>query len=186
MTISAAFQHAMAGLRVAGRATEVIATNISNANTPGYARRVLEQSSATLTNVGGVIVSGVVRNIDPGILAARRSAQADLGFAQEIKGFSDNLETALGTPDDPRALTNLLADFESSLLSASSRPDANERLAASVSEAKQVVQVINDASQTVSEMRSNADQAIDAQVTRLNAACWMAKRWKLNLILPDR
>ncbi|MEP4195200.1 MAG: flagellar hook-associated protein FlgK [Aliishimia sp.] len=170
MTIASAFQNAMSGLRAAGHATDVIASNISNANTPGYARRVLELSSTSLSNSGGVTVSGITRMVDPGLIAARRSAQADFGFSQIISDFTSSFESALGTPDDPRALTNLIADFDASLLSASSRPDAPERLDVAIDAARTLVQAINESSNSVSDMRSAADGSIDAQVTRLNAA----------------
>lgn len=170
MTIASALQNAMSGLRAASRATDVIAANISNANTPGYARRVLEQAATSYSNSGGVRVTGVQRMVDPGLISARRSAQADLGYARTVSNFANTLENALGTPDDPRALTNLIADFDASLLSASSRPDAPERLIAAIDSAKEIVRNINDASDSVSNMRTQADNSIDAQVTRLNAA----------------
>lgn len=170
MTINSALQNAMSGLRAAGRATDVIASNISNSNTPGYARRVLELSSTSLSIGGGVTVSGVNRQVDPGLVAARRAAQADFGYATAVSRFAAGVETALGTPEDPRAITNLIADLDSSLLSASSRPDAPERLSAVINSAENVISSLYEASKAVTELRSAADQAIEAQVNRLNAA----------------
>ncbi len=170
MTISSALSNALSGLTVTGRASSVVAANISNANTPGYARRSLEVSSSTPSLMGGVTATGITRHVDPVILGARREAQADRGHAQTINNFLTRLEKSIGTPDDLNALTNLIADFDSKLLAASSRPDANERLQATVIAAQDVVDVINTTSKSVSQMRSDADSAINAQVTRLNAA----------------
>lgn len=170
MTISSAFQNALSGLRAAGRATDVIASNISNAATEGYARRVIDVSATSNSNMGGVQVNGVVRMADPALVGARRNAQADHGYASAVSAFSSRLETTLGTPDDPRALTNLLSDFDAALLTASSRPEAEERLTAAVGNARGVAEAIQSASNSVSDMRSGADRSIEAQVTRLNDA----------------
>lgn len=170
MTISSAFQNALSGLRAAGRATDVIASNISNAATEGYARRVIDVSATTKTNMGGVQVNGVVRMTDPALIGARRNAQAEHGHSSAISAFSSRLETALGTPDNPSAITNLIADFDAALLTASSSPQAEERLTAAVDKARGITDTLQRASETVSDMRSGADSSIAAQVTRLNDA----------------
>jgi flagellar hook-associated protein 1 FlgK len=144
--------------------------NISNATTPGYARRTLEVSSTSANFIGGVTANGVVRNNDPAIISARRSAQSDLGYASTVNTFLNRLETTLGTPDDPRALTNVIANLDAKLLQASSRPDAPERLESTVFAAKDLVAVINSTSRDLSVIRNEADASIAAQVTRLNAA----------------
>lgn len=170
MTISSALSNALSGLSVAGRASSVVAANISNASTPGYARRTLEVSSVSPSLTGGATATGITRHVDPVILASRRQAQADMGHAQSINGFLTRLESTVGTPDDPNALTNRIADFDAKLLAASSRPDASERLESTVMAAQDLVDVITNTSKSVSQMRSDADAAIGAQVTRLNSA----------------
>jgi len=169
MTISSALNNALSGLHAAGRATDVIATNISNATNPGYARRELEISSTSANQIGGVTVNGVIRMNNPIILASRREAQADFGFANVINTFLSGLERQLGTPDSPLALTNQLANFESQLLLASSRPDAVERLDAGVASASELASSIRDSAKSISQMRSDADSNIHAMVNRLNA-----------------
>lgn len=170
MTISSAFQSALSGLRAASKATDVIASNISNAGTAGYARRMLEVSAASQVRSGGVEINGVVRVTDPGLTGARRSAEADLGHARAVHDFTTRLESALGTPDDPRALTNAMADFDAALLTARSNSGAPERLSAAIGSARSITEAFGAADSAIAQMRSAADDAIGAQVTRLNAA----------------
>ena len=170
MTISSALSNALAGLTAAGRSTEIIAANISNATTPGYAKRSVELSSTSANLTGGVTVGGVVRHADPALTNARRGAEADMVNARATEGFLTRLESSLGTPDDPGALTNMIAQFDAGLLAASSRPDSIERLEGAVLAAKDLVDTITTASRDVSRMRSEADASIDAQVSRLNSA----------------
>ena len=170
MSLSSALSNALSGLRVQSRASDIISTNVSNSTTPGYARRELAIGSTSANFIGGVTEKGVVRITNPAILAARREADAGVGYAGSVSDFLSRLESAIGTPDDPTALSNMLAGFESSLLTAASRPDAVERLDAAVSTAGQLVDVIRDASGEISRARSEADANIDGMVTRLNAA----------------
>lgn len=170
MSISGALSNAMSGLRAAGRGAEVVSANISNALTPGYARRVLELSSARIGDHGGVRIDGISRIVDTALAADRRNAEADAVRADVKTDFYARLESMLGSPDDAGSLSTGMASFESSLITAASRPDAPERLATVVAEAKGVVKNINALSQGIQQLRTDADRTIGTQVDTLNVA----------------
>lgn len=167
MTISGALSNAMTGLRAAGRSSEVISANIANAMTPGYGVRNLALSSS---QIGGVAVDGIVRNVDPGLLSDVRLAEASFTNLSAVNKFMTDLENTLGTPDEPDSLSARLAEFENSLILASSRPDAPERLMNITSAARDLATLISSASDDVQRARSDADNTIQVQVDRLNAS----------------
>mmetsp|Transcript_21107 Transcript_21107/g.33861 ORF Transcript_21107/g.33861 Transcript_21107/m.33861 type:complete len:103 (+) Transcript_21107:44-352(+) len=101
MSITSALNTAMSGLRAAGRASEVVSSNISNVATPGYARRTLSTTSAAGGFTGGVQVNGIVRHVDSQVLSDRRLAGAEFGYRSETSGFLNSIEDLLGTPDQP-------------------------------------------------------------------------------------
>ncbi len=169
MTISAALSNAISGLRAAGRGAEVVSSNISNALTPGYGRRVLGLSSATIGNTGGVRVDGIMRIVDASLASDRRLAGAEQINAQGAADFLAGVERLLGTPDNPASLSARLSGFENALITASSRPDATERLSAAVSQAKDLVGSIAAASSGIQDARSLADRTISTQVDQLNS-----------------
>mgnify|MGYP001024982334 CR=1 FL=1 len=168
MSITNALNSAMSGLRAAGRVSEVVSSNISNAMTPGYARRTLSVSAASQGFSGGVHVNGIVRHVDSQILSDRRLAGAEFGYRSETTRFLDRVENLLGTPGDSGSLSGRLSDFENSLITASSRPDATERLEAAALSARDLVQTINEASNGVQNARTEADRMIASQVEQLN------------------
>lgn len=168
MTISSALNSAMSGLRAAGRASEIVSSNISNAMTPGYARRSLSLTSAGDGFGGGVRVNGITRHVDSQVLSDRRMAGAEFGYRSQTTSFLNRFEDLLGTPDQPGSLSARLSEFESSLITASSRPDANERLEAAAWSARDLATAINTASDGAQEARAQADRAIGTQVQRLN------------------
>jgi|TARA_B110000908_G_scaffold170509_1_gene230295 flagellar hook-associated protein 1 FlgK len=170
MTISSALNNAMTGLRAAGRATQVVSSNLSNALTEGYGARSLELSSQSMGGLGGVRVDGITRNVDPVLVSDRQMASAAYANKQTTLGFMTELDRLIGTPDQVGALTQQISAFESSLITAASRPDAPDRLAAAVNSARDLATTIKRASSGIQDQRTRADQTIGDQVTRLNAA----------------
>lgn len=170
MSITGALNNAMSGLRAAGYASQVVSSNLSNALTPGYARRSLELSSAVLGGNGGVRVDGLVRHVDPVLLADRQMASASFGNLTDTANFMSELERLLGTPDQASSLAGQFAAFESSLITAASRPDAPDRLASAVNAARDLATTVTTAADGIQDQRTRADRSIDTQITRLNDA----------------
>lgn len=169
MSISTALNSAMSGLTAASRASAIVSENLANAMTPGYARRSLVLSSNALTGPG-VQAVGIQRHSDPGILANRRMADAEYGMASTLAGFHTRFESLVGTATDEGSISARLAEFESSLIAAASRPDSEQRLEMVAVRAGDLAQSISDAAEGVRSMRTQADHAIGAQVDRLNQA----------------
>lgn len=170
MTISAAISNALSGLRAAGRGAEVVSSNISNALTPGYGRRDLALSSATGGAGGGVRIDGINRIVDVTLNADRRMAEAEQSNLQGTANFLQQMERLLGTPDDPASLSGRLSSFENALITASSRPDAPERLSIVVAEANSLINSISAASAGIQDMRGIADRNIGQHVEQLNVS----------------
>lgn len=167
MSISSALANAMSGLRAAGRSSETISSNIANAMNPNYGVRRIEQSASEF---GGVRVDGTVRLVNPAYLADKRLANAAFSNASDVSTFLNRLEGLIGTPDEASSLSARLAEFESSLVTAASRPDAPERLNAVVNAAGDLATLLKKASDGVQQARSDADRTIGVQVDRLNTA----------------
>jgi len=171
MSVTNSLANALTGLSAAARRAEVVSSNISNALTDGYGRREINLSSQSLAGNGaGVRVEGVTRIVDMGVVQDRRLADASLGDANTRAGFYNRLEALTGSPDAPGSLSDRIARFESSLLEAASRPDADVRLQNVVSAAKGLVSQVNAISAEVQSARMDADRAIGLQVDELNNA----------------
>lgn len=167
MSMSTAFQNALGGLASASRGAAVVSDNVANALTPGFARRTLELASASDSG-SGVRIVGITRHADPVLTGNRRDADAALAHAQIVSGFYSGLEKLIGTADDPDTIPDRLARFENSLISAAGRPESPTRLDQAVTEAKDLADAINAASDGLQKLRSDADRTIGRQVESLN------------------
>ena len=171
MSISSALSSALSGLTASSRMAEVAASNISNALTEGYARRELALSSRVIGMTGvGVSVNGVTRNIDRALLQDLRLSNAHLGSRDAPKGFLQQLEKTLGTPDQPNSLSGRIAGLEKSLIEAAARPESEARLASVVDAARWLTQGLADTSAQIQQARQAADANIGTQVDQVNSA----------------
>ena len=105
MSLSNALSVALSGLTAASRGTEVVATNLANAMTPGFARRELHLSPQAHASGGGVQIDGVARVIRSAVLAQTRIADAGTARADTLAAFHATIAGAYGVPGDAGALT---------------------------------------------------------------------------------
>lgn len=169
MSLSNALSNAVSGLSAISRGTEIVSSNLSNALTPGYARRDLLLSSQIYGgNGGGVRVTGVQRSISASVLSATRLAYAGVGANGAISSFALRMEEAFGIPGQASSLSDRLGQFDQALVEAVSRPDSDARLTNVLSGAKNLVASINSIATQINQARSDADARIAAEVGMLN------------------
>ena len=180
MTLSNALHSAMSGLVAAGRASGVVSANIANAMNPGYARRSLTLA-ANARSGPGVLVVGVERHADPVLIANRRAADAASASATALADFHARVETLVGRAGDPASLGLRLADFESSLVVAASRPESAQHLDTVAARARDLAAAISGAAEGIATMRSRADRTIGAQVEQINHALGQTRQLNIRI-----
>jgi flagellar hook-associated protein 1 len=169
MSLSGSLRSAISGLNAASRAAELVSSNVANAMTEGYGRRELQTSALVLGQTGqGVKVNGVLRNVDPAVIGDRRLAQAGSSASSAVVDFMARLETALGAVGTEGSLVSRVADFNTSLQEAASRPDSDARLSAVLHSASALTQQIAGVGSAIQTARADADGQIADQVGLLN------------------
>ncbi|MEL6648012.1 MAG: flagellar basal body protein, partial [Pseudomonadota bacterium] len=182
MSISTALASAISGLNASSRQVQTISNNLANALTPGYGTRQVELSSGN-SDIGGVRITGITRNVDEALLNDRRRADSALADSTTRAAFFADLEVTLGTPEDPQSLTARLAELEASLITASVRPEEETRLQSAVLRAGEVVSALNQASDRVQELRTEAEIRIQQDVTNANE--YLRQLERLNTQIVD-
>jgi len=168
MSLSGALLNAMSGLSAVKRGTELTASNIANANTKGYGKKMAILSARL--GSGGVDVLGVKRFQDAGLLSDRRLASAGLENSDAKQSFLKKIQNLFGTADKNGSLSAHFGRFESALLSAVSKPAQSISLQNVFTAARELAEKLNQMSQKVQAAREAADQKIASQVKTLNSA----------------
>ena len=180
MSISQSMSNAVSGLTATSRMAEVVSSNLSNALTEGYGRRVVAVSAQTVGgSSAGVKVDGIVRLFDRGIISERRLADAALGGADRMIGALARLESSFSAPDDPAGVGGRLIALETALGAAASDPASDQRLTLVLTRLGELTTTLGQAGQTVQGLRQEADADIARDVETLNTT--LAQVHKLNL-----
>jgi flagellar hook-associated protein 1 len=154
---------------MAGRASELVSSNVANAMTPGYARRELNIGARVLGTQGqGVTVNGVDRVVDRALLSDRRMADAGAGQRSTLARFHAGFEGAIGTPGSAASMTARVAALESALIEAASRPDSEARLSNVADATRRVADGFRNVSDHLQAARTGADKTIATDVALLN------------------
>lgn len=183
MSISGALSNALSGLTASSRNAQVVSTNLANVLTPGYAPRALELAPRADGRIGGVIVQGLTRNVDAGLLADRRMADSSLANADAKAGFLTEMQRLVGTPDVPSSLSGRFSAFEASLVTAAAKPEEETRLLAVALRAGELATALNDVSRGIQQARTGAEAKITQAVSDANT--YLGQLQALNARIVD-
>ncbi|MEL6519597.1 MAG: flagellar hook-associated protein FlgK [Pseudomonadota bacterium] len=168
--------NALTGLTASARSAEVVSANVANAMTEGYGKRELILTSRADDRSGnGVYIGGVKRIVNEVAINDRRVAEAGLAYSSTTGTALSRIEDAIGLPGETGSLAGRIAAFESALISASSQPQSEPRLAAVVQSSENIVTTFADISDTIQEVRRDADNTIASEVDALNTALQKVK-----------
>jgi len=168
MSLNAALSNAISGLFTASKASELIASNVSNAQTPGYVHRNLSLSARS-GEAGGVIIDAVQRHQNEYVVAQRRSGEGQFAHTSYLSDFFSILETEYGTLGKGRSLTDAINTLEARLIEASGQPDNSSRLSAAYDALNKLSSRIRSFSEVLQQERQKADRAIEKSVDKINA-----------------
>ncbi|SNS45414.1 MULTISPECIES: flagellar hook-associated protein FlgK [unclassified Azospirillum] len=171
MTISVALQNALSGMQANQSRSAVISRNIANASTEGYTRKQAVLTSLTIAGEGrGVTVASVERQLNASLVRETR-VQSSAYQAQAAKAEMLTLYTdSIGQPADARSISSKLSGLEQALVGLEELPDSAAQQRAVVDAAVTLANGLNSASDTIADVRQQADAGINDGVTQVNTA----------------
>src|SRR5439155_24121341 len=105
MSRSQALSTALSGLRATQTGLALVASNVANAQTPGYVRKTLAQeTSAAGASSGGVRVTAVNREIDQYVQRQLNIEVSGGSYAATRADFYQRLQQIYGAPGSDSAL----------------------------------------------------------------------------------
>src|SRR6266702_5233448 len=101
MGLSQALSTAMSGLRATQASLALVASNVSNAETPGYTKKTINQVAGLTGDYGSsVLIKGVNRQLDEYLQTQIRTETSGAAYADTRSTYLANLQTVYGNPDD--------------------------------------------------------------------------------------
>ncbi|MGE3147863.1 MAG: flagellar hook-associated protein FlgK [Pseudorhodoplanes sp.] len=171
MGLAQALATSVSGLRTTQAGLSLIASNVANAQTPGYIRKTLSQ---TTTSAGGVGVSvrtdGINRELDRYLQQQLRVETSGGAYADLRAQFYSRLQAVYGTPGSDSTLETVFNKFNTALQALSTSPDDVSARNAVLSAAQVLAQQLNGMTADIQGLRSDAEQGLADAVTSANNA----------------
>jgi flagellar hook-associated protein 1 FlgK len=171
MTLFSALSTATSGLAVAQRALSVTASNVANANTEGYTRKIAHQEALILGGRGaGARSTEVTRAVDDFLNARVVEQKSRIGRSEVLSEVHGAIQDRiLGAPGDSGGLAGGLAELGKAAQALSGSPGSPALTEALVGAASDVTNAIARAGADVQAMRRDLDRQVAAEVEAINA-----------------
>ncbi|KKL22688.1 hypothetical protein LCGC14_2432930, partial [marine sediment metagenome] len=173
MSISSAFNIARSGLSTTEGRASLVAGNIANAQTEGYARREAVQVTGNNT-----VDLRVARQVDERLAGMTRGASAQLGAASVTGEVLGSYLLTLGEPGDEVSPAARLAEFQAGLDLLANNPSDPAAQNDLLSRSETLVSSVNQAAIALEASRVQAGDSFVQSVTEVNEA--LADIAKLN------
>lgn len=167
MSITSALGVASSGMSLSSRRAETAASNIANADNPGYARRLI----AVSTDVQGMPrVSVIGRAVDSSLDAMYRSEVSRTATQDAVATGLSSYTDVLGDNESSDTVLTRLTRFQNALgLLSVSPADAGLQRGA-VTEAQGLTQALNRAGDALTRTVADTTQSVQADVATINAS----------------
>ena len=168
VSLSSILNIATSGLEVAQTGLNTVSNNISNVNTAGYVREVVNQQSVAVGGQGiGVSVADIARTTNAYLEAANQKATADGSSASVSSSYLDQASSLFGDPTSASSFFGQLDSVFSAFSTLSSSPSATAQ-AAAVGQVSQFLSSSQSISASLGQLSGQADSQITRDVGTVN------------------
>ncbi len=150
---------AISALQTNSAALGVVANNVSNLNTPGYARRIINQQ--TLSAGGqlmGVDIASIQRVANQFLAQEQLSATGSASQYDTMAGLFSQLNGLLGSPGDNQSLATGMTNLAAAFATASQAPTSSASRTGVMNALSNLASTFSNVSSTISALRSQIDQ----------------------------
>jgi flagellar hook-associated protein 1 FlgK len=161
---------ALSGLRVAQKGMDVLAANISNANTEGYTAKSLPQENVIGADRGlGVRYGEVTRFVDKAIQRDYRSQLGVQNYYSTKEAYLGRIMAFHGSSAQETNISAQLGKLNSSFIELSSTPDSTSAQRIVMTQATQLAKSFNSFSSFLNDMRNEIQSTLKIEVSELNS-----------------
>jgi flagellar hook-associated protein 1 FlgK len=171
MSLTQALNTSTSGLRTVQAGLALIASNVANAETPGYVRKTLVQTTTSAGGAGvSVRIAAINRELDTYLQRQLRSEAAGGSYANLRADFYERLQSIYGEPGADATLEVAFNDFSTAVQALGTSPESAAARAAVISAAQVLAQQLNGMSNDIQALRSDAELGLSDAVARANNA----------------
>ncbi|MEO9902824.1 flagellar hook-associated protein FlgK [Nisaea sp.] len=171
MSINSALIAATSGLSAAQARIDVVSQNVANAANETYTRKSQQLQTRIIGGQAqGVDLGVVVRTVNEGLQKDIRSQQATVSELTVLDSYLERLVESFGRPGDDDSISAKITDLKEKLQALSIAPELGANQAEVLRAAESVAAEFQELTQTISNLRKEADRQIADTVELANTA----------------
>ena len=169
MSLTSSLYTALTGLQTNQSAMRVLSNNITNANTPGYTRKIAELQSRVIAGTGaGVQMGSIDRYVDQALQVQLRNTTSDFNGLDVRQQFFQRMQDMFGSPESNSSLAAMMSDYATSVTALTTNPESVSLRLDVVTNAQRAAQNLNSMSADTQQLRQEADSQISDAVGIVN------------------
>ena len=169
MGLNGIMSSALSALQTNTTALRVVSNNVSNVNTTGYARRVVNLGTLSAAGqLAGVDISGITRVVDQYLNQETLSATSSSALYDTQSGVYDQLNALLGSPGDGTALTSQLSNVSTALGQAQLSPTSSASQIGVLNALQGLAGSISSLSASLTSLQGQTDSQIASSIGSVN------------------
>ncbi|HEY1752191.1 MAG TPA: flagellar hook-associated protein FlgK [Caulobacteraceae bacterium] len=169
MSVNGLMTAALSGLQTAQTALTTVSNNITNINTPGYAREVVQQSPAVVNGGGdGVTVDDVQRVTNQFLEAASYNASSAAGSSGIVSTLLDQAQAAFGDPSQGSSYLNQLSTVFADFTAAANDPASNLPRSQIVGDLNSFLDNTSNVASTLGGLSTQTQSQLSSDVSQVN------------------
>jgi flagellar hook-associated protein 1 FlgK len=171
MGLTQALNTALLGLQVNQSSLSLVAANVANADTPGYTRKSVDPVAVSANGSDvGVRAGDIQRALDQYVQRQLRTENAGASYADTRADLYSQLQDVYGQPGSDSALETVFNNFTNALQALTTSPDDPAARSSVLSSAQLLTQQLNQMSNSIQGLRSDAELGLSDAVTQANNA----------------
>jgi len=169
MSITTILSTATTGLMAAQTGLRTVSENVANANTPGYVRKVVDQSSNVAFGSGsGVAIDGIRRVVDRYLESASLTAGSTAGRASVLAEMLDRAQGLFGDPSGAGGFFDGLNDVFTQFAALANDPASSLQRSQSLVALQSLLDDSRRITASMVELQNETDTRIRSDVSQVN------------------
>ncbi len=170
MSLNIALRTALTGLSLQQSALQVAANNISNVNTEGFTRKIVETTSVEVGGLGaGVRLVDVTRYVDDFLQRQMRDTLGLVGNFEIQDRFLSQTQDLFGTPGYHTSVSARITDLAATLDSLAHEPEGAATQYGTVNAAILMTSQLSEMARDLQRLRAETDKAIADSIAFINS-----------------
>ncbi|HEY3814931.1 MAG TPA: flagellar hook-associated protein FlgK [Caulobacteraceae bacterium] len=159
----------LTGLQTAQTQLQVVSENVTNADTPGYIRKIAQQVATVTDGTGtGVDIASIQLASNAFLQAASFNASSSAGQADALNSNFSQLQALFGDPSTASSFFSQADSLFASFSSLAENPTSTPQRQATLTNAQSLFAQATNIAQGIQTVRANADTQISTDVNTVN------------------